>query len=233
MALTSLQIYELFPTYCFVDYRTDLFFPQLLFQTLVPLAVIGLAGLGYVIRRWFCGGRLPEKKLDTMNESFMFWILLLTYVVFVPCSTVVLSVFKCHYLGSGTSFMYADYTTECGTPVHELMKIYAAVLIFVYPVGIPAMYFALIYRKRHAIDPIIPDTNEKARMKVNPGDVETAVAIRIQNHELQPLAFLFESYEPEYWWWEVFVCLERLLLLGCCCCCWWCWRLWRLWGLRW
>ena len=74
------------------------------------------------------------------------------------------------------------------------------------------MYFTLLYRKRHTIDPTIPGANEKARMTVNPDDVETAVAIRLQTRELQPLAFLFESYEPQYWWWEVLVCLERLLL---------------------
>lgn len=43
-------------------------------------------------------------------------------------------------------------------------------------------------------------------------DVKLAVALRESNHTLQPLAFLFDSYEPRYWWWEVSVCIERLLL---------------------
>ena len=92
------------------------------------------------------------------------------------------------------------------------MQIYAVIFIFVYPVGIPAMYFALLYRKRHAIDPTIPRTKKKARMTVNSDDVKTALAIRLQNHHLQPLAFLFESYEPAFWWWECLVCFQRLLL---------------------
>lgn len=39
-----------------------------------------------------------------------------------------------------------------------------------------------------------------------------AVALRHENHELVPLEFLFESYEPQYWWWEVLVCAQKLLL---------------------
>eukprot|EP00617_Octactis_speculum_P026309 CAMPEP_0185755014 /NCGR_PEP_ID=MMETSP1174-20130828/13561_1 /TAXON_ID=35687 /ORGANISM="Dictyocha speculum, Strain CCMP1381" /LENGTH=758 /DNA_ID=CAMNT_0028433427 /DNA_START=174 /DNA_END=2447 /DNA_ORIENTATION=+ len=211
-ALTSLDVYGLFPRDCFMDYRTNIYIQELLFQTLAPLALAGLLGSWYVIRRWCCGGGLSEETLRRYHDSTMFWFLLLTYMVLVPCSSVVLGVFNCYSVGSGTSFMHADYSTECETPVHDLMRIYAGIFVFVYPIGIPAMYLAILYRKRHAIDPILPETHARARMTDNPEDVETAITIRSADHQLGPLRFLFESYEPEFWFWEILVCFERLLL---------------------
>merc|ERR1719446_1192945 len=49
-------------------------------------------------------------------------------------------------------------------------------------------------------------------MTDSPSDVDEAVAMRLKYQELEPISFLFESYEPQYWWWEVPTCIERLLL---------------------
>eukprot|EP00617_Octactis_speculum_P007755 CAMPEP_0185796364 /NCGR_PEP_ID=MMETSP1174-20130828/161041_1 /TAXON_ID=35687 /ORGANISM="Dictyocha speculum, Strain CCMP1381" /LENGTH=251 /DNA_ID=CAMNT_0028491719 /DNA_START=724 /DNA_END=1479 /DNA_ORIENTATION=+ len=49
-------------------------------------------------------------------------------------------------------------------------------------------------------------------MADSPSDVKLAITMRSENTELAPLTFLFESYEPQWWFWEVLVCIERLLL---------------------
>eukprot|EP00617_Octactis_speculum_P018709 CAMPEP_0185751712 /NCGR_PEP_ID=MMETSP1174-20130828/10484_1 /TAXON_ID=35687 /ORGANISM="Dictyocha speculum, Strain CCMP1381" /LENGTH=269 /DNA_ID=CAMNT_0028428811 /DNA_START=835 /DNA_END=1644 /DNA_ORIENTATION=- len=51
-------------------------------------------------------------------------------------------------------------------------------------------------------------------MTESPSDVKLAVALRLKNPELAPIAFLFESYEPAYWWFECLVCIERLFLMN-------------------
>lgn len=71
-----------------------------------------------------------------------------------------------------------------------------------------------MWRHRFEIDPILQHSKKKARMTESPSDVKLAVALRHKNHGLAPIAFLFESYEPQYWYWECTVCIERLLLMN-------------------
>ena len=65
-------------------------------------------------------------------------------------------------------------------------------MIFVYPVGIPPFYFYVLFKKRAHI---------------------TAVD-RDHDPTIQKLSFLWENYEPQMWWWEVFECCRRLALSG-------------------
>jgi len=132
--------------------------------------------------------------------------------MFVPCSSVVLAVFNCDStIDDKAAYMFADYTSKCYSPRHRMWTYYAAVFVFVYPIGIPCMYFALLYRYREWVNPILPQTQNRAIMKECPSDVELAINIRSKNQNLAPLAFLFASYEPEFWYWEVGLCFDRLL----------------------
>lgn len=197
-------------TSCWVYIHRNVYFWQLLAKTLAPLALSGLGYTYYLTRRFLC--KLSGAELKRFESSMMFWFLFFTYVIFAPCSTVVLNTFECETMASGDTFMHMDYTTQCQTYRHKLMRIYAGVFIFIYPLGIPTMYFVLLYRRRDEIDPMIPGFDKKPRMSTNPDGVRAAAALRYENHGLQPLSFLFESYEPQFWCWELVVCLERLLL---------------------
>jgi len=39
-----------------------------------------------------------------------------------------------------------------------------------------------------------------------------AIDIRKNNCAIKFMTFLFEAYEPQYWWWECYVCIDRLLM---------------------
>jgi len=155
----------------------------------------------YLFRHWT--GALDHDTRHRLKSSMLFWFLLFT---------TVLDVFRCDPLGGGKHFMYVDYTTRCYTPRHGAMLLYAGAFVLVYPLGIPAMYFVLLYNRRHQINPVLPWTNKKARMKLSPKDVEHAIELRMHNPRISPFSFLYDAYEPEFWWWEVFVCATRLVL---------------------
>lgn len=113
-------------------------------------------------------------------------------------------------------FMRIDYSTECYTRKYYAWGIYYGSMMLVYPIGIPLIYYIYLRKHYDAIDPVIgTDSNGKskrARMKISKEDVETAVKIRSRNADLKPLGFLFDAYEPEFWWWEIEVCVSRVLL---------------------
>jgi len=69
----------------------------------------------------------------------------------------------------------------------------------VYPLGIPLLYFIVLFRKKDEFDPI-PDNFEESQRS------------RSKNPELKPYIFLFLAYQPHAWWFEVYECFRRLLL---------------------
>ena len=58
----------------------------------------------------------------------------------------------------------------------------------------------LLWREREHIDPVIPQLGHKGRMDgVHREAVDLAVAQRLKNPRIRPIAFLFTPYEPRFW----------------------------------
>ena len=89
-------------------------------------------------------------------------------------------------------------------------------MILVYPFGIPLMYGVLLYRKRAVLDP------GQARFTEELGSEVLGMQKAIMERErlvkgdpgLASLSFLYDSYEPQWYWFEVVETLRRLLLTG-------------------
>ena len=75
-------------------------------------------------------------------------------------------------------------------------------MIFVFPVGKPLFCLYLLWRKRGEIDPG-QERLEKEHAGLH-GDgatgLQEAVELRDKNEDIKHLAFLYESYQPKYWW---------------------------------
>jgi hypothetical protein len=89
-------------------------------------------------------------------------------------------------------------------------------MILVYPVGIPLGYFIMLFRVRKLLKAgQVEKEKEEGRRK---GLLEEALARRKENEENNPtlkaLSFLYDSYEPKFWWFEIFETLRKLSLTG-------------------
>ena len=84
-------------------------------------------------------------------------------------------------------------------------------MLIVYPIGIPLGYFILLFRQRRLLNPhepvlgILPDY---------PGFEGAVRYVRSKNIALQSTVFLWGSYEPRVYWWEVVEMLRKMLLTG-------------------
>jgi hypothetical protein len=67
-------------------------------------------------------------------------------------------------------------------------------MIFVWPIGVLALYSYLLIKNRARINRPVED--------------------RESDEKLMRLAFLFDPYKPEYWWFEVFETTRRLAMTG-------------------
>ncbi|GMI37858.1 hypothetical protein TeGR_g14131, partial [Tetraparma gracilis] len=166
------------------------FYHKLVLSTMGPLCVsvvIGLAALVMKKRAKDHAGK--QAAIDGAVSLFLG----LTYLVFSSVSTIVFDTFNCKSFGDDErEFMMSDQSVDCGTAKHAAYEVYAGVMMLVYPVGIPTLYGVLLWRAR-----------EQLREEGREGQ-----------EKLHKIAFLWQDYEPELWWFEVFDCVRRLSLTG-------------------
>ncbi|GMH59300.1 hypothetical protein TL16_g02801 [Triparma laevis f. inornata] len=120
--------------------------------------------------------------------------MLASLAVFASVSTTVLDTFNCKTYGDDpTEYMVSDQSLSCDTKEHKTFQFYAGGMIFVYPVGIPLLYFGLLWKDRKEL---------------------SVKAEREKNAALLKTGFLWDEYIDKYWWLEVFDCVRRLSQTG-------------------
>ena len=159
----------------------------------------------------------PREERAARREAIVqqhWWLfILLTYCVLPSTSVSVIRIFLCHE-GFGEAqdeaYLRADYTLQCYTlvdgvpeytPAHLAMRVYAWLMVIVYPVGINAMYLGLLLRHRATINP-----REQS--------VTKALLIRQSNPSVQYFGFIYKYYTPSCFFFEVVDSARRLLLGG-------------------
>ena len=118
----------------------------------------------------------------------------ISFVCLPSVTTVIFGTFPCDAFDDGTSWMRVDYSLSCDVPIHKFFMFYAVAMILTYPVGILALYSYLLFVDREKI--------------MQPEEV------RFENESLHTKSFLFDSYKPTYWWFEIFETTRRLMLTG-------------------
>ena len=167
---------------------------KLLFLTIFPLAC------GLVV---FIGGCVLYFQVKKEKTRHKIWnntialLLTIQYCFFIVTSTVIFQTLGCSQHGDDpATYLDVDRSIKCihgdGTMdrSHRLYEAYALVMVFVYPLGTLFMYIGLLVTRRSEI-------KEENR------DV---------NLQLSKLAFLFDDYERQCWWFEVFEAVRKLSL---------------------
>jgi len=124
----------------------------------------------------------------------------------------------------------ADMTIQCDdNPEYNFIRVYASLMLLVYPLGVPFYYLWTLWPKRKAIismdriaDPC--DTcggrdgnqkalDEEAEMVEEMDEEEKKAHFKKESKDdLYAVAFLFQSYKGRFWYWEVVETTRRLML---------------------
>ena len=136
------------------------FHDRLLFTTLGPLVALAYLGVTYT----FAVGKtirqsmysLPNRALGAdarkkVKRAHMSALILLSFLVYSSASSTVFQMFACERLDDENIYLRADYRILCTDRKHRALQLYAAIMIVVYPVGIPLMYTLLLYRLRRVL----------------------------------------------------------------------------------
>lgn len=167
------------------------FHDRLLLSTIVPLGVMFLMGITYsvALRRH----SQSEDALQVVWQKHVSMALLVTFLVYTSVSSVVFQTFGCDPLDDGCNYLRADYRIRCDSPKHQAFRVYAAVMVVVYPVGIPALYAFLLFTNRT----VLQDARKRDR-EIN----------------AKSTADLWKPYKPSQFHYEVIECGRRILLTG-------------------
>lgn len=121
----------------------------------------------------------------------------------LPCiSRVICSSFRCTYFDDEEySYLAADYHTDCNSAMYDHLQIYAILMCLVYTFGGPLITFLLLFRHRHDLNP-------------SEGRETEIIAYRHVLPTLQccPVLALALPYKTQYWYWEIFTMVYRLML---------------------
>lgn len=167
--------------------NTD-FYDHLLFATIAPALVIAIFAGSYLVAKKRNKG--ADSAMRTVLHKHQAAALYLAFFVYSPVSYKIFQTFACDELDDGNSYLRADYSISCLTPRHDWYKVYALVMVGVYPVGIAAVFACLLARYRH-------DLVKSDRDSVP---------------HLTPFHCMWAAYKPSRYFYEVVECGRRVFL---------------------
>lgn len=167
------------------------FHDRLVVSTTGPLLALGLLAATYTIAKHRSSG--SEATVENIRHKHVSMVLLVFFLVYSSVSAMVFQTFACDGLDNGDKFLRADYRIDCTSSKHQAFMIFAGVMIFVYPVGIPAFFAYLLFKGRGVL-----------RNKVE----------RATSDNVQAISDLWVPYKPDRFYYELVECLRRILLTG-------------------
>ncbi|CBJ31472.1 conserved unknown protein [Ectocarpus siliculosus] len=155
------------------------FYDRLLLTTICPAVVLGLLGCTYL-------------AMGVVKHRHLSVALFIMFVIYATVSYTIFETFVCDPLDDGNSYLRSDYSLTCDTETHTAYRVYAGLMILVYPVGIPCVFGWWLFKHRHELK--------------QEGRERRAV--------LKPAADLWEPYKPSTYYYEVVECFRRIALTG-------------------
>jgi len=149
------NVVQILPVSCLRPFN---FFDKLFAMTALPI-VFSLLIFFFGELAAMCA---TAKKAKSIRTTYFGAFLLLTFVVFPSVSTTVLRFYNCVSYEEGFSdgstetikVLEADHDISCTSPSYKgIWSTYALAMLFVYPVGIPLLYWVLLFRYRKQLDP--------------------------------------------------------------------------------
>lgn len=133
---------------------------------------------------------IRDKRFSYYWAMFTKLYLFVLFLLYPRVSAASLRMYACHRV-EGVDYLVADFNIKCQQGDWNTYAMVNIFFVFLYPVGIPVLYFALLYR------------------------------IRNRSFELPAryrLGFIYESYNTNLWWFEVMdqahkLCLTSLIML--------------------
>lgn len=187
-------------------------YDRLLGSTAFPLLLIAgcvvfiITPLEAISRTPFCHYRRKHSKLALA--------IIILFFAYSSASQVIALTFVCQRFDEeGASYLRADLSIRCSGFRYRCWFAFALCMTFVWPLGMPTLFFCLCWRERNRIDPLqLTKRDVTVSPDVKNETVGKAVAQRQFDPNIHAIKVLWLPYEPEFWYWESIVSAQRMML---------------------
>ena len=164
------------------------FYDSLLFATITPPVMLVVLAASYLVgKKRNSSSELAIREVLHKHQSVALYLALFVYS---SVSYTIFQTFSCDELEDGEVYLRADYSLTCSTTRHSVYRVYAIVMVFVYPFGIPVVF--ALWLARHRLDLVRADRETIAQLK--------------------PLSDIWAPYKPSRYYYEVVECGRRISL---------------------
>lgn len=162
ISFLNFELKSVLPIHCWIPSNRCVvnYFGEILIVTIVPLVLCLVLWILYYGYKVYQSLRTTDGKklVATINHAYVFTFrvfIALTYVVFPPVSSKLFAAFYYVYYNDSSAgisdecYVSSALCVSCTDSYYVSVIIpYVLFMIVVYPIGIPLMYFALLYRQR-------------------------------------------------------------------------------------
>jgi hypothetical protein len=207
VSFLALDAVQFVPFNCIYDDGFD-HFDNLLLETLAPIAIFVLAHVLVAFYRI----RMRNASQGTNYHTLYSYAIAMLFLVLPTISRRIgQSLQQCdEYDGGQSTYRYlsADHTIACDSSKYTMLQIYAAVMLLVYPFGVPLMLLSMLRELGDQLNP--------------PNQIEADVIVEREESKLfdrEPIASFSRGLRPRFYLYECYNMLRRLsltvLVLGC------------------
>lgn len=183
---------------------------SLVVDTTYPMVVAVIIWLAHLLHLYLTqNSNVSSAAVVKANYHKAF--LVFTYLILPSTAAKIFQVFSCQDVdpdddvSGDDEYMTVDYSVSCSSSKYLFGFAWAIASILVYPIGVPAYYFYVLFSNKESI---------QCREDVAIKTVQTPSTSDHVSPRLKPILLLFEAYEPKYWYWEVVETTRRLMLTG-------------------
>jgi hypothetical protein len=186
---------------------------SLVVDTTYPVIVAVIIWLAHLLHLNLT--QIRSTALDAMvKANYHKVFLVFTYLLLPSTCAKIFQMFSCqdvdpdNDVSGDDEYMTVDYSVSCSSSKYHFGFAWAIASILVYPIGVPAYYFYVLYTSREMIQ------NRDDLTSLLPSTTSDEQSADNVTTYLQSILLLFEAYEPKYWYWEVIETMRRLMLTG-------------------
>jgi hypothetical protein len=167
------------------------YYRKFLLFVVAPLVVFAAVVIFYLLPRYFeCCCFKHNSPQARARSTMKFWLIFLymLFLIYPAISSVVLRLYVCKSIDDGW-YLLTDLRISCYTDTWSLYAYASIAAIALYPVGIPAFFFVLLWRNSRAEGGGLSNERIKAQ-----------------------LGFLYAGYQQNLWWFELVDTFHKLFL---------------------
>ncbi|CAM9562008.1 unnamed protein product, partial [Laminaria digitata] len=187
LAVVNMDIGFVLSNSCIVSTN---FFDKLLIATVgPPVALLALAFTYSLARKR--NRHFDEAGIGVQHKHLSI-VLFVAFFIYPSVSFTIFQTFICESLDDGETYLRADYSLTCTTSTYTASKVYAAIMVCVYPIGVPVGFGWWLANNRKQLQ-----------------SWDRAATVH-----LQPFGGLWGAYRPGCYYYEVVEYGRRIVLTG-------------------